>query len=160
MGLTSLESMDEFIAQNRRNYEQYRSELSDIPGVDLHQYDATHPNNYQYVVAEVDVDRTGVSRDMLLDVLWAEQILARRYFYPGCHRMQPYRSYFPNAGLMLPVTERVAGRVLVLPTGQTMTTEDVRRVCGVIRCAVANGPEVARRLVESGVRRHHDVFSR
>jgi len=158
MGLTSIESMDAFIAHNRRNHDQYRRELADIPGVELHRYDPAAANNYQYVVTEVDTERTGISRDMLLDVLWAENILARRYFYPGCHRMQPYRAYFPNAGLMLPVTERVAARVLVLPTGQAMTPDEVSRVCGVIRCAVAHGPEVARRLIDSGARRHLDPF--
>ncbi|HEX7794368.1 MAG TPA: DegT/DnrJ/EryC1/StrS family aminotransferase [Vicinamibacterales bacterium] len=160
MGLTSLESVDDFIAHNRGNYEQYRRELSDIPGVDLHLYDAAQANNYQYVVAEVDSEQTGISRDLLLDVLWAEGILARRYFYPGCHRMQPYRSYFPNAGLLLPETERVSGRVLVLPTGQAMSPDDVSRVCAVIRCAVANGPEVSQRLDGSSARRHLDVLSR
>ena len=159
MGLTSIEGMDEFVAHNRRNYETYLRELADIPGIDLHRYDTTQQLNYHYVVAEVDVERTGVSRDILLDVLWAENILARRYFYPGCHRMQPYRAYFPNAGLMLPVTERVASRVLVLPTGQAIVPAEVSRVCGVIRCAVANGPEIARRVEQSGVRRHQDPFA-
>ena len=32
MGLTGLESLDEFIAVNRRNYEQYRRELGECPG--------------------------------------------------------------------------------------------------------------------------------
>ncbi len=41
----------------------------------------------------------------LVRVLHAENVLARRYFYPGCHEMEPYRSYFPHAGLVLPETE-------------------------------------------------------
>lgn len=159
MGITSIESMEAFVAHNRRNYERYLRELADIPGIDLHRYDLTQQLNFQYVVAEVDVERTGISRDMLLDVLWAENILARRYFYPGCHRMQPYRAYFPNAGLMLPVTERVASRVLVLPTGQAMSPDEVGRVCGVIRSVVARGPEIGRRLEGSSARRHRDVFA-
>jgi dTDP-4-amino-4,6-dideoxygalactose transaminase len=96
----------------------------------------------------------------LLDVLWADHILARRYFYPGCHRMEPYRSYFPNAGLLLPQTERVSARILVLPTGDTLTPDDVSRVCDVVRCAIAHGPEVSARLEASGARRHRDVFAR
>ena len=38
-----------------------------------------------------------LSRDELQRVLWAENVLARRYFFPGCHRMEPYRSLFPDA---------------------------------------------------------------
>jgi dTDP-4-amino-4,6-dideoxygalactose transaminase len=112
------------------------------------------------VIAEVDEERSTISRDWLLDVLWAENILARRYFYPGCHRMQPYRAYFPNAGLLLPETERVSARVLVLPTGQTMTLADVDRVCGVVRTAVEHGTEITARLERAGKRLHGDVFGR
>ena len=34
MGLTSLESRDEFFAANRRNYEDYRAGLEGIDGVE------------------------------------------------------------------------------------------------------------------------------
>jgi dTDP-4-amino-4,6-dideoxygalactose transaminase len=160
MGLTSIESMDAFVAHNRVNYDCYREQLSTIPGVTLLEYDEDLRNNYQYVIAEVDEEESTISRDWLLDVLWAENILARRYFYPGCHRMQPYRAYFPNAGLLLPETERVSSRVLVLPTGQTMMPDDVDRVCAVIRTAVEHGSEVTFKLKRAGKRLHGDVFGR
>src|SRR6267378_8037515 len=35
MGLASFESIEEFISVNRRNYEQYKAELTDIPGLRL-----------------------------------------------------------------------------------------------------------------------------
>src|SRR4029077_20815733 len=35
MGLTSLESLDDFIQTNERNYQQYQDELSGIPGLRL-----------------------------------------------------------------------------------------------------------------------------
>src|SRR5262249_30095257 len=38
MGLTGLESWDEFIAANERNYQQYREELADVPGLSLVTY--------------------------------------------------------------------------------------------------------------------------
>jgi dTDP-4-amino-4,6-dideoxygalactose transaminase len=85
-------------------------------------------------------------RDLLKDVLWAENVLARRYFYPGCHRMEPYRSYFPNAGLLLPCTERLTARVLTLPTGTAVSPEEIARVCDVIRLAVAHGPDLRARF--------------
>jgi dTDP-4-amino-4,6-dideoxygalactose transaminase len=47
--------------------------------------------------------------------------------------MEPYRSLQPNAGLLLPETERVSARVIVLPTGQTMDVGTVQRVCHLIR---------------------------
>ncbi len=29
-----------------------------------------------------------------IPVVGKEQVLARRYFYPGCHRMEPYRTLY------------------------------------------------------------------
>jgi dTDP-4-amino-4,6-dideoxygalactose transaminase len=149
MGITSIEAMDEFIAVNRRNYEQYRRELVDIPGVELLKYGSDYALNYQYVVAEVN-ESCPISRDQLVDLLWAENVLARRYFYPGAHRMEPYKSHFPNAGLLLPETERICARVLILPTGQSVSPADASTVCDLIRFAVANGPEINDRCKLAG----------
>jgi len=146
MGITGLESLDEFVAVNRCNYDCYRKELAGIPGVELMQYDGRERGNYQYVVAEIDAERTGISRDELVKVLHAENVLARRYFYPGCHRMEPYRSLFPNAGVLLPNTERVASRVLVLPTGTSVGENEVRMTSRIIRVAAGAGKDVKVKL--------------
>lgn len=148
MGLTSLESLDEFIGANRRNYGLYRERLESVPGVRLLGYDPAERNNYQYVVAEVDEAEAGVHRDDLLDTLWAENVVARRYFWPGCHRMEPYRSFYPNAGLVLPETERVAARVLSFPNGTAVGADEIGTICGIIATAVQNGPAVRARAAE------------
>lgn len=53
---------------------------------------------------------------------------AGAYFYPGCHRMEPYRSDFPHAGLLLPITEQLAQRVLILPTGTAVHAQDISQI--------------------------------
>jgi dTDP-4-amino-4,6-dideoxygalactose transaminase len=138
MGLTSLESIDEFIAINRQNYECYQKELSDIPGIKLMPVNESEAHNYQYIVLEVDEQKTHVSRDLLLKFLHAENVIARRYFYPGCHRMEPYRSYFPHAGLLLPETEILTSKVLVLPTGTSISEIIIQRISTIIRTIVEN----------------------
>jgi dTDP-4-amino-4,6-dideoxygalactose transaminase len=70
-----------------------------------------------------------------VEALHAENIIARKYFWPGCHKMEPYRSLQHNVGLLLPETERIAARVIVLPTEQTVEVETVARVCKIIRNA-------------------------
>jgi len=151
MGLTSLESVDDFIKINHRNYEAYATELARIAGVTLLAYEGREKTNYQYIVLEVDEEAAGLTRDELVDVLTAENVLARRYFYPGCHRMEPYRSYFPHGGLVLPETERLCQRVLVLPTGTSVDEGKVTTICGIIRAAVSNASAVRERLAIIGV---------
>ena len=77
-----------------------------------------------------------VTRDNIIAALHAENILARKYFWPGTHKMQPYRNLFPHAGLVLPQTIQIAERVIVLPSGATTTSEQVRTVCDIIKKTV------------------------
>ena len=146
MGLTGLESLNDFVSINRRNYQQYQTELANVAGVRMLKFDERERSNYQYVVAEIDESVTRVSRDQLLKILWAEGVLARRYFYPGCHRMEPYRSFFPHARLLLPETEKLVKRVLVLPTGTAVAIEEIKAICQIIRLAILQSEEVRRRL--------------
>lgn len=147
MGLTNLESLDEFITVNRKHYEQYTDQLAGLEGISLLSYDENERSNYQYVVLEVDEVETGISRDQLLAVLHAENVLARRYFYPGCHRMEPYRTLYADVQFSLSQTEYLAERVLTLPTGQAITPEIICVVCAIIRTTLKNAAEV-RRLLE------------
>jgi dTDP-4-amino-4,6-dideoxygalactose transaminase len=146
MGLTNLESLHDFIRVNLRHYGRYHEELDGIKGVKLLSYDAREAHNYQYIVLEIDESETGISRDQLMKILHAENILARRYFYPGCHRMQPYRSYFPNAGLLLPETEKLTQRVLCLPTGTGVSEEQIGIVCQIVRSVLDHSVEISRRM--------------
>jgi dTDP-4-amino-4,6-dideoxygalactose transaminase len=146
MGLTLLESLDELIAVNRQNYHQYQSELKGIPGVRMITYNEAERCNYQYIVLHIDQTVTGISRDQLIEILLAENVLARRYFYPGCHRMEPYRTSFLNAGRLLPATEKTLEGVLVLPTGAVIGSKEVSEISQIIRLVVTRSPEVRNRL--------------
>ena len=132
MGLTNLEDLDSFVAINRRNYETYREGISRIPGLHLLGYDARESNNYQYVIVEV-APNFPVDRDRLVEILHAENILARKYFWPGCHNMEPYKSLYPHAGLVLPNTIQVAERVVVLPTGSAIGVDDIRVITSILQ---------------------------
>jgi len=135
MGLVNLDAIDSVIEANRRNHHAYRQGLAGLPGINLLAFDEAERNNYQYVVMEVGAE-CPVSRDRIIETLHAENILARKYFWPGCHNMKPYRELYPHAGLVLPNTQQVADRVVVLPTGTTMSREMVETVAAVIRTVV------------------------
>lgn len=134
MGLTNLDYIDTVIDANRRNHDAYAAALADIEGVRLLSFDTTSKNNFQYVVLEVS-EGGAVRRDAILAALHAENVLARKYFWPGCHRMKPYRDLFPNAGVMLGHTQDVADRVVVLPTGTTLPEGAPNLIAAVVRHA-------------------------
>jgi dTDP-4-amino-4,6-dideoxygalactose transaminase len=146
MGLGSLDAMENIIATNKANYHLYRSLLEKVPGFELLPYDETERANFQYVVVTVDPERTGLTRDELVKVLESENVFARRYFAPGVHRMEPYRSRPVDPSSRLPVTERLCQRVMVLPNGTAVSKDEVTGVVRVLEAAV-RAPEAVRKAL-------------
>jgi len=132
MGLANLDAFDDIVAVNTRNHHAYREALKDIPGISLLSYDPNERNSHHYVVIEVG-DDCPASRDEIIAALHAENILARKYFWPGSHMMQPYRDLFPHAGLMLEHTREVAGKVIVLPNGMDVSDKAIGTIHAIIR---------------------------
>lgn len=142
MGLTLLEEIEELTAANHATAGAYRDMLAEVPGVQLFEPAGRGRSNGQYVVTVVDETLTGISRDDILRTLEAENILAKRYFHPGCHRM----SGADDTVTRLPVTDRLTESVLVLPGGASIDREEVRGVCESLRSIVENGAEIGRAL--------------
>lgn len=130
MGLTNLDALPAFIESNQQRYHAYNKRFSHMRGIKLIQYSEEDSPNYQYVVVEVEEGRT--QRDHLVAGLHAENVLARKYFWPGCHQMMPYREQFPDAGAKLPNTIRIAERVVVLPTGPSLSLEEIELIAALV----------------------------
>jgi dTDP-4-amino-4,6-dideoxygalactose transaminase len=137
MGLTSLESRDEFIERNRQNHAAYRAALGAMPGIRLLFGDSLEQHNWQYVVAEVDRRAAGCTREEVIAALHSQNVLAKRYFSPGCHRMPPYAASHDAVRSPLPHTERLCDRLLQLPTGSGVTQLDIARIADYLRSLTA-----------------------
>ncbi len=142
IALLSLKGFPGILDRNRALFETYATNLAGITGLRLLQPQAVSQTNYQYVVCEVDVAEFGLDRDQLHAVLRAENVLARRYFYPGIHQCTPYLEMFPNASADLPITEALCKRVLQLPIGQAVDEAAVARIATTVRNAQENADAV------------------
>src|SRR5213080_1822221 len=94
----------------------------------------------------MDTETAALNRDELVAVLHAENVLARKYFWPGCHRMEPYKSIEPDAAKLVPVTEQIASRIIVLPNGETITPDAVGKICCIMRQAIACRGDIHQKL--------------
>jgi dTDP-4-amino-4,6-dideoxygalactose transaminase len=131
MGLAMVEHLDGLIDRNAQSWVHYADALRGLSGCKLMQVQDGYGSNYQYVVVEVG-DEFPLTRDQLLQVLWQENVRARRYFFPGCHRVQPYVSRQQPS---LPVTEAATDRVLVFPSGASISDDEINSVVQLIRLA-------------------------
>lgn len=132
MGLVNFNNLGDVVTHNEQIYKFYKNALADIPYISLYSFDEEQRNNFQYIVMEVGRN-CPVSRDMIVDILHAENVLARKYFWPGCHNMQPFKSLFPHTGMLLSNTELVSDRVIVLPTGTNLDIDTARMITNIIR---------------------------
>ena len=124
-GLTAFDELQSVIDHNAEIYKGYIKQFSQFGEFKILRYSQQNYSNYQYAVAHVPAN----SRDNLVHHFHENDILVRRYFHPGCHHLEPYKSdpsY--NNSRLLPKTENVASKVLVFPTGYQMNKEGVNRV--------------------------------
>jgi len=143
MALTNLEAYPEFQAHNTKIHDIYTEGLSDLEGILVVPQPEEGLTNLHYFVLDI-AEQSPVSRDNLYAALWAENVYARRYFRPGCHRSPPYSEI--GAVPDLPVTDALSARLLQLPTGQQMTEQSARDVVQLVRLCHSRGQELGARL--------------
>jgi len=147
IGLMSLEDF----SMNRNNNESlcrlYESGLSAVPGLRVIEPACVSRSNYQYLVCQVREEEFGLSRDLLVKLLRAENVAARRYFHPGLHRTIPYSQELPQYLDRLPITDQVCQSCLQLPVGQLVSKDTVELICDIV--------SRAHRAADS-IRSHHE----
>ena len=129
VGLMILDDFPANRANNAALFGRYRSGLATIPGLTLLEPPGVTASNHQYCVCIVDEGEFGLSRDLIVDLLKAENVLARRYFYPGAHRSIPYAQDLPQYLDALPHTDGICSTCVQFPIGALIKDSDVDTIC-------------------------------
>ena len=146
MGLLCLEDYLYIITTNKARFELYTELLGNIPGIRILQPVSNEKHNYQYVVLEIESQVFGLTRDQLIRLLEAENVLARRYFVSGMHRCVPYKQRYPHFVDVLPITDMLCECVMQLSSGQAVSLQDVRATCELITFIYDNAESLRMRL--------------
>jgi dTDP-4-amino-4,6-dideoxygalactose transaminase len=139
----ALMSLDDFPKNQQNNeilFRKYEERLGHIPGVKLVKPAGVTFSNYQYVVCEILENIFGLSRNSLITVLKAENVNARRYFFPGTHRSIGYRDSLSKFANSLPVTDYLCASCLQLPIGAMVNGDAVDAICEIIDRCQRNAP--------------------
>lgn len=130
MGLCNLRHLDGEIAKRGQAVTRYRQRLGGIAGITLAPVQEDVTPNYAYF--PVVFDGYKYSRNEIFEKLKAENIIARKYFYPLTNGFACYAD-LPTAGEdKTPVAKHIAEHVLTLPLYADLTEADVDRICDVI----------------------------
>lgn len=133
MGLCCLRHLPAITVRRRALTWRYREALCDLPGLRFFTPDAQPGLGYNYAYFPVCIDEVefGSSRDRVWQLLRAQQVYARRYFWPAVPDYPCYRAAYPN--VEIPVARRASAQVLCLPLYDGMSFDQVDRVCALLR---------------------------
>lgn len=140
IALLSLEDFPQNQLNNETLFRRYEKRVGHIPGVKLVKPAGVTFSNYQYVVCEIEENIFGLSRDSLITVLKAENVNARRYFFPGTHRSIGYRDSLSKFANSLPATDYLCSSCLQLPIGAMVNGDAVDAICEIIDRCQRNAP--------------------
>lgn len=110
----------------------YRERLNDVAGITCLGRSSETVANYSYFPVLID-EEFPISRDALYDLLKAEGIHARRYFYPLISSYPMYRSLPSAQASNLPVATAAAEQVLCLPIFPDLEMDVIERITNLIR---------------------------
>jgi dTDP-4-amino-4,6-dideoxygalactose transaminase len=128
MGICNLRHVDDEIAKRKIVVERYIERLSNIKGIRLCKPQTGVKSNYAYL--PVVFDGYKMSRNEVFEKLKAENIYARKYFYPLANSFECYKGRFDVE--KTPVAKYVADRVLTLPLYADLAIDDVNKICDII----------------------------
>jgi perosamine synthetase len=127
-----LERSGEIVARRRAIYERYRELLGGIAGIGF-QPQATWAELSPWLFSiTVDPGAYGRTRDELAALLAGEGIDTRPFFWP-LHRLPPFQEESRRRGEVLPVTDRLAGAGLNLPTYTGLQDRDIETIAALVR---------------------------
>src|SRR5205823_7897465 len=126
-----LERADEIVERRREIFAKYRARLDGLAGIEFQPIAPwAEPAPWLFCIT-VDERRYGRSRDDLTAILGGAHVDTRPFFL-ALHRLPPFRNESRGRGELLPVTERLSGVGLNLPTYAALTDGDVDRICQLI----------------------------
>lgn len=127
-GLLNLRQVDQAITHRQKVANIYREALCNVDGITFFDDMPRLRHNYSYFPIFVDAEKFGMTRDELYNAMKAENILARRYFYPLISDFTTYKG-LPSAGHdNLPKAFAIAESVLCLPMHHELSDEDLARI--------------------------------
>lgn len=130
MGICNLRHLEEEINKRKMVVEHYRMRLENVEGIQICKPQQNVESNYAYF--PVVFDGYKYTRDEVFNRLEAQDIHARKYFYPLTNSFACYQSYETAGVEKTPVAQHIALSVLTLPLYADLSLDDVDRICDVI----------------------------
>ena len=135
-GLLQLKHVDDYISERKSIAERYRKNLRGISGLSFLNDIKGMRHSYTYFPVMIDAERYGRTRDEVYEMLRAQNIYGRRYFYPLISQFPTYRELPSSHPENLPVATQVAGQVICLPVYPGLRATEIESIISLLRKGV------------------------
>jgi perosamine synthetase len=139
IGLGQLAHLTDWQERRAQIARRYDAQLAEIPGIELPPRPAHGLHAWHLYIVRVNREY-GRTRNALAVDLTARGIGTSVHFIP-VHRFRYFRRLLGDQAYRLPVTERIADRLLSLPMHPHLTDNDVDYVCAQISALRHDGRE-------------------
>lgn len=129
LGIAQLEQLEGFIKIKMENYNLYKQEIDKIEGVSILDFNKNTRSNHWFYSLLIDKEKYGLSRDELLNKL-SESKIQTRPIWGLIHEQKPYRN---NQLYRIEKANYYIDRILNIPCSTSLTEEDVKYVCDILR---------------------------
>ena len=109
-------------------------EFTDVPGIQLPPSIENTQNVYWLYSILIDEEESGTNRDNIMTYLQEHNIENRPLFHP-LHLMKPF---ITKRLKEYPISEKLSGSGITLPSGILLKEEDVNRIVGLISDRIEN----------------------
>ncbi len=124
LGLANLEIMDRVLYRRKEIFELYYDKLSDLDFITFQLIDKSSYNfSYMPLVFSSEEHLHNVEKE-----LNKHNIFPRRYFYPSLNTLKVVSQYS-----LMPNSERLAQRILCLPSYTKLSDENIDHICSLIK---------------------------
>ena len=134
MGLCNLLHLENEISKRKVVFERYVQAFNNINGIKLCLPDKNTEHNYAYMPV-LFTDK--FDRDTVYNALAAENIFARKYFYPLTNDTEWFHKKALKP-LKTPIAEFVAEHILCLPLYSELSVTDTERIINIVLKTVKN----------------------
>lgn len=135
-GVLQLKHIDHLLAARERVDRRYREALGHVPGISCLAKSGSVVSNHAYFPIFIGAGYF-LDRDGLNDLLRANGIVARRYFYPLISDMPMYRGFASAAVVNLSAAQKVSAQVLCLPIYPELIAAEQDRIIDIVRSGAA-----------------------
>ena len=135
IGLAQTERADYLVNRRRENAKFYNSLLKDIPGIITPIEKSWAKNVYWMYSILIDEKKFGMNKNQVMEALKAKGIETRSFFLP-MHKQPVYAKNddrFPDINGKYPVSESLFERGLYLPSGSSLTKEQIKTVADALK---------------------------